>query len=289
MDFSSVRDGNLYSSKSRLTSKRPNRNNGGPAQSADIEMDDLSGKRPAEQGEKRLEFAEIKLETTPAPPPEPSLGSDEEHEVINFDDVTMPPKKKNPKQKLFEQPLLSQNDLKNHVRMVTYKDADVPIYGMLFWIEIIQVIWMTTTSIIGILVLTHSVVINNYVFLISGALLTLIFCTIQVMLFFAQVNKYPNLSKEAYYNDIGTCVAVTFVLEIFTWLTLGIWIRDFAICCDTANCQPNIADFNNFTRFYDSYLILTSLPLVTMLWVYPRAIAAHMNPTLIYNYSKKDE
>ena len=276
MDFDFGRDEYSYSGTSRLTAKRPVPNNAATSTAPnEVEMQDLSGRKKTD-AEKQLEFKTI--------PSDPPTAVSDEDQIVELDNFMVPKQK----QKKFEQPLLNDNPLDNNVRRVDYINANVPKYGMLFWIEIVQIIWMTTTSIVGLLVLTHAVEINNYVFLIAGALLTLILCSLQVFLYFVQKNKYPSLTNEGYYNDIGTCVVVTFVMEVFTWLSLGIWIRDFAICCDQANCQPNPVDINNFTRFYLSYILLMVLPLVTMIWVYPRSIIAHLNPTMIYNYSKKD-
>ena len=300
MDFGFQKEGELYSTGTTRLTSRGGLPGSASSSSKPIETEPfINGARQKTEAEKKLEFKQIPTADQKPVQAAPIVLTDDElfdrdDSVVNLDKFTLPKyaKKsgqKEKKQQKFERPLINENDLKNNTRKVVYIDANVPKYGMLFWVEIIQIIWMTTTSIVGLLVLTHAVVINNYVFLISGALLTLILCSLQVFLYFVQVNKYPNLSREGYYNEIGTAVVTTFVMEVFTWLSLGIWIRDFAICCDQANCQPNPADINNFTRFYLSYILLMTLPLVTMVWVYPRSIAAHLNPTLIYTYSKKDE
>lgn len=206
-----------------------------------------------------------------------------EETVLDFDNFT----RKKRSQKKTESPLLKDSELTFNVREVKYLDLNIPKYNFLFWIEVIQILWIITITIIGIMILTNSIVINNYWYLIIGTIITGVLCALQVFGYIIHQNSYPNLSRDNYFNDILTNVVTTLIAQVFAWLGLGIWIRDFAICCDISKCQPNIADPNNFDRFYLSYLILTTLPFLTMIWVYPRSICAHLNPTRVYDTLKK--
>jgi len=279
------------SATSRLTSKKTRSAKQTPT--AVLSSPDFNAQKSA--GPSKVDFSEITDEETKTDeinPPSVEIDLDDRDAEtenflnLNFDNFTQ--LSKNSAHKKFEEGLVNDNEIRNNVRQVVYIDQNVPKFGVLFWIEVFQIVWMTTTTITGFLVFTNSVVINNYIFLIVGSLITLVSCSLQVFFFFIQIQKYPNLSKETYYNDIGTTVVVTFVLEIFAWLSLGIWIRDFGICCDQSGSQPNPFDPNNFNRFYLSYLLLMILPLVAMIMVYPRSIAAHMNPTKVYNITKKE-
>jgi hypothetical protein len=234
--------------------------------------------------------AQAKKEPDQQPTELPIISPPQMEELTDTDedeDVT----EREDEQVLVAEPLLNAFSMKNRTRTLvhTHVDGDeiiqveetidvtIPRFNTIFWIEIVEMAFFTSLIIISYLVMGDIVVINTYIFLIAGSIISLIILSLHLFNIILYQRSNPDLSSrhsKAIYFTAGTAIFT----QIFTWLSLGRWIISYGFCCGTAENQPNPLDITNFTRFYLAYAVMFVLDTICLIFCYANSITAHMYP-----------
>lgn len=235
--------------------------------------------------------SDVELPIISPPQMEVLTDSDDEEETQNPDEQIMT-----------AEPLLKAFSMKNRTKTLvhTHVDGDqiiqveetidvtIPRLNTIFWIEVVEMAFFTSLIVISYLILGGVIVINNYIFLIVGSIISLIILSLHLFNIILYQRSYPDLSarhSKAIYFTAGTAIFT----QIFTWLSLGRWIISYGFCCGTAENQPNPLDIANFTRFYLAYAVMFVLDVICLIFCYNNSIVAHMYPetSSVLNEDKK--
>lgn len=267
---------NIVSSSSALqSSKKTNRF--GPSSYSRLPTKTWKPKQEQAQAKKETP---IEQELPIISPPQMEALTDEDEEEERDDE-----------QILTAEPLLNAFSIKNRTKTLihTHIDGDevvqieetidvtIPRFNTIFWIELVEMAYFTSLIVISYLILGGVIVINNYIFLIVGSIISLIILSLHLFNIILYQRSYPDLSAR-HSKSVYFTAGVAIFTQIFTWLSLGRWIISYGFCCGTSENQPNPLDIANFTRFYLAYAVMFVLDIICLIFCYVNSITAHMYP-----------
>lgn len=146
----------------------------------------------------------------------------------------------------------------------------------LFIIQSFETIIVLLFGFIGLLMMTDTIAINNYIFIIA---LSIIFA-VTIMIHFLSMwywAKQPRFSHK-HNNEIQFPFFFWIALYIAVIVIIGRWLDTIpGGCCEFSDSQPDKTDLASYNRFIAAYTVLT---ISSLFLVYPlsRALLSHCYP-----------
>jgi len=159
-----------------------------------------------------------------------------------------------------------------------HEDAFVsPESNMLFMVQVIELLFVLSLFIVGLLVVTERVSINHYIVVIAVGIITVIL----VFLHFFNLSRWVHQSDFAHThnNTIFTSFFYWLIVLILFEVMLGMWLLDKpnSECCTKGDSQPD--QFPEANQEYTEFLVIYGFIVGSSILV-----AAHLMSALISHY-----